>query len=393
MTSITNRFGKAGPRAALLTLALLVALVAWAMVTRAAQTNAPPPSKTAIKVEKAAEGLENPWGLQFLPDGRLIVTERAGRIRIVAADGTLSAPISGVPTVHVRSQGGLLDLRLAPDFSSSGTVFFSYSEPRGEGTSATAVARAKLTLDDKGGGALSDVKVIFRQQPARSTHHHYGSRVVAAPDGNLFVTTGDRGDGNLAQRPDTHIGKVLRIRPDGSAPADNPKLDGWLPEIWSIGHRNIQGAAIDPATGQLWTVEHGARGGDELNRPQAGKNYGWPVISYGRHYSGLKIGEGSAKEGLEQPVYYWDPSIATSGLAFVTKDRFPGWRGSVLVGGLAGSRISRLTLEDGNVVAEETLLADQGYRIRDVREGPDGAIYALVDESKGAILKITPAAE
>lgn len=371
--------------------ALLAISGALGSTSLAAETDAPPASKTAIAVEIVAAGLENPWGLQFLPDGRLLVTERAGRLRIVGKDGKLSPPIAGVPAVHARGQGGLLDVRLAPDFASSGTLYLSFSEPRGDGKSATAVARAKLTLDDAGGGRLSDLKVIFQQQPARSTSHHYGSRIVPAPDGRLFVTTGDRGDGDLAQRPDTHIGKVLRLETDGSAAADNPKREGWLPEIWSIGHRNIQGAAIDPATGQLWTVEHGARGGDELNRPEAGKNYGWPVISYGRHYTGLKIGEGAAKPGMEQPVYYWDPSIATSGLAFVTKDRFPGWKGSVLVGGLAGARIARLTLEGGRVVAEETLLADQGYRIRDVREGPDGDIFALVDETRGAILRLKPA--
>ncbi len=393
MTSITGRHGMRNPRTVFLAILLLAAVAGWALVSRAAQTDAPPATLTAIKVEAVAEGLENPWGLQFLPDGRLLVTERPGRIRIVSPEGKVSEPVSGVPAVHARGQGGLLDIRLAPDFSSSGTVFFSFSEPRGEGTSATAVARAKLTLDDKGGGALSDVRVIFKQQPARPTSHHYGSRIVPAPDGTLFVTTGDRGDGDMAQRPDTHIGKVLRIAPDGSAPADNPKLQGWLPEIWSLGHRNMQGAAIDPTTGQLWTVEHGARGGDELNHPQAGKNYGWPIISYGRHYTGFKIGEGTAKDGLEQPVYYWDPSIATSGLAFVTSDRFRGWKGSVLVGGLAGARISRLTLEGGKIASEETLIADEGHRIRDVREAPDGAIYALVDEARGSILKITPAAK
>lgn len=369
----------------------LVALTAAALPANAAQTNAPPAPATAITVERFATGLEHPWGLQFLSDGRKLVTERPGRMRVVGEDGKLSPPISGVPAVHARGQGGLLDVRLAPDFASSGLIYFSYSEPRGSGESATAVARAKLVLEaGTAGGALQNVEVIFRQQPARSTSHHYGSRVVIAPDGTLFVTTGERGASDMAQDPKTMLGKVIRINGDGSVPKDNPAFPGWAPEVWSIGHRNLQGAAIDPATGKLWTVEHGARGGDELNHPEAGKNYGWPIISYGRHYTFQKIGEGTAKEGMEQPVYYWDPSIATSGLTFVTTDHFPGWKGNVLVGGLSHALISRLVFENGTVVAEEKLLQDQGHRIRDVREGPDGAIYALVDDSDGAILKISP---
>lgn len=357
---------------------------------QAAQTGAPVAEKTSVKVETVAKGLENPWGLQFLPDGRMIVTERPGRIRIVGKDGRLSAPLAGVPKVHARGQGGLLDIRFAPDFSSSGTVFFSYAEPSGDGSSQTAVARAKLMLDGEKGGSLSEIKVIFRQKPAQTTSHHYGSRIVPAPDGTLFITTGDRGTGDLAQQPDTTVGKVIRINQDGTPAAANPKKQGWAPEVWSIGHRSVQGAALD-ASGQLWTVEHGARGGDELNRPEAGKNYGWPVITYGRNYNFMKIGEGTAKDGLEQPVYYWDPSIATSGLAIVAGDMFPAWKGNFLVGGLSGARISRLVLKDGAVVAEEVLLGDEGKRIRDVREGPDGAIYALVDEDKGEILRLTPA--
>ena len=391
MNDRPGKFSQMGKRAPLLAALLLGASATFA-IAKTAQTDAPPASTTKIKVETVASGLENPWGLQFLPDGRMIVTERPGRIRIVAKDGELSAPVTGVPPVYASGQGGLLDIRLAPDFPTSGTIYLSYAEPRGDGQAATAAASAKLTLDvQSGGGTLSDLKVIFRQQPARSAGVHFGSRVVPAPDGTLFITTGDRGAGDNSQRTDGTIGKVIRIRPDGSAPDDNPRIAGWAPEIWSIGHRNIQGAAIDPASGQLWTVEHGARGGDELNRPEKGKNYGWPVISYGRNYSLTKIGEGTAKDGMEQPVYYWDPSIATSGLAFVTKDVFPGWKGSILVSGLAGARISRLTLADGKVTAEETLLADEGMRIRDVREGPDGSIYALVDERRGQIVRLSPA--
>lgn len=369
-----------------------IALVWIAAVNpaQAVQTGAPVAEKTSVKVETVAKGLENPWGLQFLPDGRMIVTERPGRIRIVGKDGKLSAPVAGVPKVHARGQGGLLDIRLAPDFSSSGTLFFSYAEPNGDGSSQTAVARAKLTLDGEEGGSLGDLAVIFRQKPAQTTSHHYGSRIVPAPDGTLFITTGDRGAGDLAQQPGTTVGKVIRINADGSPAAANPKRQGWAPEVWSIGHRSVQGAALD-ASGQLWTVEHGARGGDELNRPEAGRNYGWPVITYGRNYNFMKIGEGTAKEGLEQPVYYWDPSIATSGLAIVAGEMFSGWKGNFLVGGLSGARISRLILRDGTVVEEEVLLGDEGKRIRDIREGPDGAIYALVDDDKGEILRLTPA--
>jgi glucose/arabinose dehydrogenase len=359
----------------------------------AAQTDAPKAPPTAVKVETVATGLSHPWGLQFLADGRMLVTERDGQLRIVGQDGKISAPITGVPEVRARGQGGLLDVRLANDFSASGTVFLSFAEPReGWGKSGTSVARGRLVLDGaNGSGRLEDVKVIFRQEPAQSTSRHYGSRILEASDGKLFITTGDRGNGRLAQDPSALIGKVIRINPDGSIPDDNPKIDRWAPQIWSMGHRNLQGAAIDPKTGQLWTVEHGARGGDELNHPQAGKNYGWPVISFGRNYDGSKIGVGRAKEGYEQPVYYWDPSIATSGLAFYDGDLFSQWKGNLLVGGLAGAQLSRLVLENGTVVAEEVLLDDRGDRIRDVRVGPDGAVYLLVDEGNGSILKLTPA--
>lgn len=356
----------------------------------AAQSDAPQAPSTAVKVEVVAKGLSHPWGLQFLADGRLLVTERDGRLRLVAMDGRLSAPVEGVPEVHARGQGGLFDVRLAPDFATSSVVYMSYAEPREGGSkSGTSVARARLVLGN-GSGRLEDIKVIFRQEPAQGTSHHYGSRVVTAPDGKLFITTGDRGDGDLAQDGAAQIGKVIRLNPDGSVPDDNLKVEGWAAQVWSMGHRNIQGAAIDPATGALWTVEHGARGGDELNKPQAGKNYGWPVISYGRNYSGTRIGEGTRKEGLEQPVYYWDPSIATSCLAFYDGALFKEWNGNILVGGLSGARLSRLVMRDGAVVAEEVLLADRGDRIRDVRVGPDGAVYVLVDESDGSILKLTP---
>jgi glucose/arabinose dehydrogenase len=357
----------------------------------AAITDAPAPAKPSkVKVETFAEGLDHPWGMQFLPDGRLLVTERPGRMRLVSKDGKLSEPIAGVPEVAAVGQGGLLDVLLAPDFDNTGTIYFSYGEPRGGGKNGTTAARARLVLEgDK--GHLEDVKVIFRQVPAASSGHHFGSRLVWARDGTLFITTGERNIlRNEAQNPGNDIGKVIRIKPDGSIPDDNPKLPGWAPEVWSIGHRNIQGAALRPDTGELYTVEHGARGGDELNRPQKGKNYGWPVITYGIDYSGAKIGEGiSAKEGMEQAVYYWVPSIATSGLAFYTGDLFPDWKGNAFVGGLAGQHIERLVFEGDNVVAAETLLGEEGKRIRDIRQGPDGALWVLTDDT-GEVLRVTP---
>jgi glucose/arabinose dehydrogenase len=355
---------------------------------RAVQTDAPVPATASkVRIETYARGLQNPWGMQFLPDGRLLVTERPGRLRLIAKDGKLSAPIAGVPAVFAQFQGGLLDVALAPDYATSGSIYFSYSEPREGGKAGTSVARARLALDGDG-GRLEGLTVVFRQQPAYRTSHHFGSRLVFTPDGKLFVTLGDRGDMDQAQSPKHHIGKILRINPDGSAPEDNPKLEGWAPEVWSIGHRNVQGAALDPATGRLWTTEHGARGGDELNRPEKGKNYGWPVITYGIDYSGAKIGIGSAKEGLEQPIYYWVPSIATSGLAVYTGDLFPGWKGSILAGGLGGQHLERLVLEGDTVVAHEKLL--EGERIRDVRSGPDGAVWVLTDDRDGKVLRLTP---
>ena len=387
------RLGLAVVRTVVMAGTLAAATMCWWTVipAQAAQTNARSAPSTPVKVETVVKGLSHPWGLQFLPDGRMLVTERDGRLRLAGTDGALSAPVAGVPEVHARGQGGLLDVRLAPDFATSAVIYLSYSEPReGWGKSGTTVARARLVLAN-GSGRLDDVKAIFRQEPAQSTSHHYGSRIVPAPDGKLFITTGERGQGDLAQDPVALLGKIIRINPDGSLPDDNPKKPGWAPQIWSIGHRNIQGAAIDPASGLLWTVEHGARGGDELNQPQAGRNYGWPVISYGRNYSGSKIGEGTKKDGMEQPVYYWDPSIATSGLAFYDGALFPGWKGNILVGCLAGARLSRLVIRGGEVVAEEVLLAERGERIRDVRVGPDGAVYVLIDESDGSILKLTPA--
>jgi len=354
-------------------------------------TNAPPPAKLSkFKVETVAKGLENPWGLQFLPDGRMLVSERPGRLRIVSKDGKLSKPVAGVPEVAAVGQGGLLDVLLAPDFAKSGTIYFSYSEPRGWFQNGTSVARAKLALDGEG-GHLEDIKVIFQQQPAANSELHFGSRLVWAGDGTLFVTTGERYKlREEAQNPANDIGKIIRINPDGTVPDDNPRLKGWAPEVWSIGHRNVQGAALRPETGALYTVEHGARGGDELNHPEKGKNYGWPVIAYGIDYSGAKLGEGTARKGMEQPLYYWVPSIATSGLAFYTGDLFPDWKGNAFVGGLMGQHMERLVLDGDKVVAAEMLLGDEGKRIRDVRQGPDGALWVLTDDT-GEVLRIVPA--
>jgi glucose/arabinose dehydrogenase len=308
-------------------------------------------------------------------------------LRFVSADGHLSEPLAGVPEVWARGQGGLLDVVLAPDFATSRLIYLSYAEPGGAGA-GTAVARGRLT--DSG---LDGVEVVFRQEPKRGAGQHFGSRLVFARDGNLFVTTGDRGSRELAQELDRPMGKVLRIRPDGAVPPDNPFVSrrAALPVIWSYGHRNLQGAALHPQTGQLWTVEHGARGGDEVNAPRAGRNHGWPVITYGRDYSGATIGEGTSKPGMEQPIHYWDPSIAPSGMAFYTGDRFPAWRGNLFVGSLKFGLVSRLELQGERVVSEERILDGLGGRVRDVRQGPDGYLYLLTDESNGRIVRIEPA--
>lgn len=340
-----------------------------------------------FRVVTVARGLEHPWGLAFLPDGRMLVTERPGRLRIVSADGSLSAPLAGVPAVVAEGQGGLLDVALAPEFAQSRLIYLSYSEPGAGGTAGTAAARGRL-----GERGLENVEVIFRQEPKVSGRAHFGSRFVFTPDGYLFITTGERNRRDDSQDLSRHMGKVIRLRPDGSVPADNPFVgrSGARPEIWSYGHRNIQGAALHPETHELWTVEHGARGGDELNTPKPGRNYGWPVITYGRDYSGARIGVGTAREGMEQPVHYWDPSIAPSGLLFYTGDRFPGWRGNLFVGALEFELLARLELDGSRVVAEERLLQGFGDRIRDVRQGPDGLIYLLTDEENGRVLRLEP---
>jgi aldose sugar dehydrogenase len=344
-----------------------------------------------------ASGLDHPWGMTFLPSGEILLTERAGRLRVFGKDGKLSPAVAGLPAVYAEGQGGLLGVALDPAYATNGLVYWSYAEAEG-GVNGTAVARGKLVLDTGNGGAapkLENVQVIWRQAPKMDSALHYGGRLVFAPDGKLFVTTGERSilEGRVqAQKLDAALGKVVRINADGSVPSDNPfvKTAGAKPEIWSLGHRNIQAAALDPS-GKLWTVEHGAKGGDELNRPEAGKNYGWAAIAYGEEYSGKPIGEGlTQKDGLEQPVYYWDPVIAPSGMAFYEANLFPALKGSLLIGSMKEQHVDRLVLKDGKVVGEERLFTDIGGRVRDVVAGPDGAIYVLTDEDDGKLIKVTP---
>jgi glucose/arabinose dehydrogenase len=388
ITGCSTDFGRV-----LATLVLIAGLGSDAPMLAPAQaprSPTPKPVEGVVRVETVARGLEHPWALAFLPDGRMLVTERPGRLRTVDREGRLSAPFAGVPRVFARGQGGLLDVALDPRFADSRLVYLAYAEP-GEGrTAGTAVARGRL-----GDGRLEDVRVIYRQQPKVRGANHFGSRLVFARGGTLFVTQGERFDyAEQAQDLSSGLGKIMRINPDGSVPRDNPFVGRAeaRPEIWSYGHRNVQSAALHPETGQLWVVEHGARGGDELNRVEAGKNYGWPVISYGVHYSWRKIGEGTAKPGMEQPVYYWDPVIAPSGMAFYTGEAFPDWRGSLLIGSLRPGLLVRLTLEGERVAREERYLADLDERIRDVRQGPDGLLYLLTDHRDGHLLRVLPAA-
>ena len=333
-------------------------------------------------------GLVNPWGMAELPDGRWLVTERPGRLRIVDRQGTLSPPVKGLPEVFASGQGGLLDVAVRCVFAQSRRVWWSFAEPRGADGNATAVATGVLSSD---GAQMNEVRVIFRQQPAWKSSMHFGSRLVFDRSGALFVTTGERSliePRQLAQDVGTHLGKVLRIDPDGGPAKGNPTIKGGLPEIWSWGHRNLQAAALGP-DGALWTVEHGARGGDELNRVEPGRNYGWPVITYGEEYSGQPIGAGlTAKEGMEQPVYYWDPVIAPSGMAFYQGDMFPEWRGSALIGGLVGRALVRLTLDKGRVTGEARHLQGIG-RVRDVAVARDGSVMLLTDAQNGALIRVT----
>ncbi|HAX18717.1 MAG TPA: hypothetical protein DCY64_00330 [Hydrogenophaga sp.] len=344
----------------------------------------------ALRVEVVASGLQNPWGVAFIDGGRFLVTERPGRMRVVAADGRLGEPLAGLPEVDAGGQGGLLDVITDSDFARNRTVYFCYAEP-GTGGNSTALASARLSADAT---RLEAVKVLFSQAPKFSSRAHFGCRIVEAPDGLLFLTLGDRfSRKDDAQTLDNHHGKVVRIAKDGSVPPGNPFVGraGARPEIWSLGHRNLQGAALGP-DGRLWTSEHGPQGGDEINRPEAGKNYGWPVITYGENYGGGAIGEGiTAKAGLEQPVFQWTPSIAPSGLAFVKGERYgKAWQGNLLAGSLKFRYLARLEVSGGRVVKEERLLPDLNARVRDVREGPDGFIYLLTDERNGRLLRLLP---
>lgn len=397
-------------------LALLVMIISVSIFAQEATFNSRPPNgadqkpafpgqtralerkaNVAFEVVTVASGLHNPWGLAFLPDGRMLVTERPGRLRVVGKNGDLSEPVSGLPAVDARGQGGLLDIALDPNYASNKIIYWSYAEPREGGVNNTAVARGKFV--DGAAPRVENVQVIFHQAPSLRSPLHFGSRLVFARDGKLFITLGERSiaEGRLqAQRLDGLLGKIVRLNPDGSIPADNPFVgrDGVRPEIWSLGHRNVQAATLHPVTGELWEVEHGTRGGDEINIARKGKDYGWPTIAYGIEYRGGPITGGiTAREGMEQPLYYWDPVIAPSGMTFYTANLFPAWKGSLFIGGLGSTNLVRLTLAGEKVIGEERLLTDlkpNRERIRDVRQGPEGALYLLTDNPDGRILKLVP---
>lgn len=346
-----------------------------------------------VEVETVADGLERPWGLAFLGEGRMLVSELPGRLRIVEADGTLGQPISGLPEVRVRNQGGLLDVTLAPDYAESKRIYISWSEPESAGSNVTSTAVAHARLED---GALHDFTRVFSGYPKVDGGRHYGGRMVFSADGeHLFVGLGDRGHQmQQAQELDSHTGTLIRIHPDGSVPSDNPYVnqEGALPEIYSYGHRNIQGIDLQPGTNKVWSVEHGPQGGDEVNAPEPGKNYGWPVITYGEQYGGGELAEavGFKNDGMEQPVWHWTPSIAVSGMNFYEGDKFPEWQGNILAGGLRGQQVARLEVDGDRVIHQEVMNMD--YRIREVRVGPDGYIYLLTDERDNAkILRLRPA--
>lgn len=348
---------------------------------------------SGVQLARFVDGLEHPWGLALLPGGTMLVTERPGRLRMVSADGKLSPPLEGVPKVDARGQGGLLDVALHPDFANNAYVYLTFSEPgAAAGSNSTAVARGKLREVD-GTWRLQNTAVIFRQAPKYASVLHFGSRLVFARDGSLFVTLGERSSRSVdAQNPATHLGKVVRMTDQGKVPEGNPLVGqaGALPEIWSLGHRNPQGAALNPATGQLWVAEHGPQGGDEINIVKAGGNYGWPKFTYGEQYGGGKIGEQASTPGYTPPIHSWVPSVSPSGMAFYHGDAIPQWRGSLLLGALSGQALIRLQLDGDRVVKEERLLSGEGMRVRDVKVGPRGEVYLLTDAARGQILRLTP---
>ncbi len=345
--------------------------------------------KQFFRIVPLLAGLESPWSIAFLPDGRMLVTERAGRLRLVSQDFKLDpTPIEGLPEVIANGQGGLFDVVLHPQHAQNGWIYWAYNAP-GAGGWGTALARGKLQ-----GQRMTEVQVLFSMQPKTRSAHHFGGRIVFDAAGMVYLTLGDRGDKDRAQKLNDHAGSVIRLHDDGRVPNDNPfvKRAGALPEKWTLGHRNMQGAAINPQTGELWTHEHGPQGGDEVNVIRPGLNYGWPVVTYGVNYGvGTKIGEGQFKPGMVQPLQVWIPSIAPSGMAFVSGSQFPQWQGSLLVGALRGQMLVRLTLEGDKVLSEERLFQGRPGRIRDVRMGPDGLVYLLTDDPQGALLRLEPA--
>ena len=371
---------------------LVLALVMTLLVTSAhgqTKNKTFKTEKTTINVEVIANDLAHPWGMTMLPNNKILVTERSGTLKLIDPVNGKVQNVLGVPRVRANGQGGLLDIAADPDFESNRTVFITFSDASTPNVTGTAVASATFTETPR--PRLNNVKTIYSMQKKTAGGRHFGSRIVFGKDGNLFITTGDRGDRPRAQDPFDAAGKVLRITKDGSIPADNPFADGRdaLPEIWSIGHRNPQGATLNDETGDLWTLSHGARGGDEINIPKAGKNYGWPIISYGVHYSGGKIGKGTSATGLEQPIYYWDPSIAPSGFDFYQGDLIPQWKGNLFAGALKDQLLSRLEIEDNKVIHEEQILEGDYGRIRDVRSFHDGALWLLTDDSEGMLLRLT----
>jgi aldose sugar dehydrogenase len=343
-----------------------------------------------LKQQEITSNLSSPWGMDFLPDGRLLISERTGSLVIVSTTGQISAPISGLPSILVGGQGGLLDVSLAPDFATSRMIYFSFSQDRGNGKNATAVARARLSTNE---ASLENLQVIFQQQPAWASSLHFGSRLVWSNAGLLYVTLGERSNPDsrvFAQDINTHLGKVIRINADGTAPSTNPFVGNpdAKAEVWSYGHRNPQSAAVHPVTGDLWTVEHGPRGGDELNRPEAGKNYGWPIITYGIDYNGSPIGAGiTSKTGMEQPVYFWDPVIAPAGMTFYKGNMFPSWKGNLFISSMNPGGLVRLMFNGNRVVGEERLVGNLG-RVRDVAEASDGALWVITDS--GQLVRLTP---